>query len=257
MCSHKTLRSGIILSNNMEKPTITKNIKMPSKQRIPQGVVNLINKQIQRELESSHLYWAIYTWLNFNGYLNSAEVYKKYAEEERSHADKFIDYLLDKDIKPIFPATSMPSTDKFVDLVDVLNASRTYIGKKTLDKYYSEHTGLDPEEFSKLRTYRNKIYMSECISDLIKFKTPEMNKMLDYFKSYSVGSVDEGIEYLVLFKGKGYQMGFGGLHSVDRPKIYKSTDMFYIMDADVNNWRLNLLNCWKPKSKDMAISSEA
>jgi hypothetical protein len=120
--------------------------------------------------------------------------------------------------------------------VDVLNASRTYIGKKTLDKYYSEHTGLDIEEFSKLRTYRNKIYMSECISNLVKFKTPEMNKMLDYFKSYSVGSVDEGIDYLVLFKGKGYQMGFGGLHSVDRPAIYHSTNDVDIMDADVDSY---------------------
>ena len=141
--------------------------------------------------------------------------------------------------------------------IDVLNASRTYIGKKTLDNYYSEHTGQDYSEFKDLRTRRYKINTSECISDRVTFKTPEMNKMLDYFKSYSVNSIDDGIDYLVLFNNKGYQMGFGGLHSVDRPKIYKSTNEIDIIDADVKNWRLNLLNCWNPKSKDKAISSEA
>lgn len=141
--------------------------------------------------------------------------------------------------------------------VNVLNASRTYIGKETLNKYYSEHTGQHYSDFKDLRTYRYRINVSECISDKVSFATSEMNKMLNYFKSYSVNSVDDGIDYLVLFNNKGYQMGFGGLHSVDRPKIYESTEDVDIIDADVKNWRLNLLNCWNPKSKDKAISSEA
>lgn len=159
----------------MEKPTITKNIKMPSKQRISQGVVNLINKQIQRELESSHLYWAIYTWLNFNGYLNSAEVYKKYAEEERSHADKFIDYLLDKDVKPIFPATSMPSTDKFVDLVDVLNASYEHECQITdwLNEICCEAN--ETEDYTTLKFM--DWFMKEQIEEEAKFKN-----LLDIWK---------------------------------------------------------------------------
>lgn len=133
--------------------------------------------------------------------------------------------------------------------VDVLNASKTYIGKKTLDKYYSEATGLDLEEFGKLRTEYEQINVSDCISDLVKFQTPEMNKMLDYFKKYSVKSVSEGIDYLILLNGKGYQMGFGGLHSVDRPAIYHSSDTRYIIDADVDSYYPYVMLNYKIKPK--------
>lgn len=141
--------------------------------------------------------------------------------------------------------------------VDVLNASRTYIGKETLNKYYSKKTGRDLREFKDDRTRRSRIYMAECISDKVTFKTSEMIKMLEYFKSYSVNSVDDGIDYLVLFKNKGYQMGFGGLHSVDRPKIYKSTSTLSIMDADVDSYYPNVMLKYKikPKHTDDAFFS--
>jgi len=102
--------------------------------------------------------------------------------------------------------------------VDVLNASKTYIGKETLNKYYADYTGLDYYEFKDLRSYRDRIIIKDCISDKVKYKTNILNKMLDYFKSYSVSSIDEGIDYLVLFNNKGYQMGFGGL---DEWPLYK------------------------------------
>jgi molybdopterin synthase catalytic subunit len=133
--------------------------------------------------------------------------------------------------------------------VDVLNASKTYIGKETLNKYYQDYTGLHLGEFKELKTNRSKINVKNCISDKVYFNTPEMQKMLDYFKNYSVPKIEDGIDYLVLFKNKGYQMGFGGLHSIDRPKIYKSTEDLYILDADVDSYYPNVMIKYRIKPK--------
>jgi len=131
--------------------------------------------------------------------------------------------------------------------VDVLNASRTYIGKKTLDKYYSEYTNQEFDYFKTLRTNRSEIRISECILDQICFKTKEMGQMLEFFKSRVIKSIDDGIDYLVLLNGKGYQLGFGGLHSIDRPKIYKSTEDVEIIDCDGDSYYPNLMINYKIK----------
>lgn len=131
--------------------------------------------------------------------------------------------------------------------VDVLNASRTYIGKKTLDKYYSEYTNQEFDYFKTFRTHRSEIQISECILDQICFKTKEMSQMLDFFKRHVIKNIDEGIDYLVLLNGKGYQMGFGGLHSVDRSKIYKSTEDVDIIDCDGDSYYPNLMINYKIK----------
>lgn len=137
--------------------------------------------------------------------------------------------------------------------VDVLNASRTYIGKETLNKYYASHTGLSLWDFKDKRTHRSRIFIGDCISDRIHFKSPEMQKMLSYFKDYSVKEIDDGIDYLVLFNNKGYQMGFGGLHSVDRPKIYKSTEDIEIIDADVDSYYPNVMLKYKIKPQHVGF----
>lgn len=125
--------------------------------------------------------------------------------------------------------------------VNVKDASRTAIGKEIFNKYYSDYTGLEYEQFKDLRTPRSYIQLRECILPGIHYKTNIMNTMLDYFKSKTVYSIDEGIDYLILFNNKGYQMGFGGLHSIDRPAIYTSTEDCIILDADVGSYYPNIL----------------
>lgn len=137
--------------------------------------------------------------------------------------------------------------------VDVLNASRTYIGKETLNKYYAQHTGLTLWDFKDRRTHRSRIFIGDCISSKVNFQSPEMQKMLDYFKEYSVKEINDGIDYLVLFNNKGYQMGFGGLHSVDRPKIYKSTEDTDIVDADVDSYYPNVMLKYKIKPQHVGF----
>jgi len=124
--------------------------------------------------------------------------------------------------------------------VDVLNASKTYIGKTILNKYYEEYTGIPYEDFKDLRTERYMLELKDCLSPKIHFKTSTFNDALSYFKNGSVilnnkTGKPPSIDYLVLYNGKGYQMGFGGLHSVDSPAVFRETDTHFIIDADVSN----------------------
>lgn len=125
--------------------------------------------------------------------------------------------------------------------VDVKNASRTYIAKQIFDKYYSDYTGLRFGTFKDLRTPRSKILLKDCIQSNIHYTTDIMNNMLEYFKSQTIYSIDNAIDYKILYKGKGYQLGFGGIHSIDRPAIFESTEDRYIIDADVDSYYPNII----------------
>ncbi|PTR01637.1 ferritin [Mucilaginibacter yixingensis] len=55
----------------------------------------LLNQQVKMEAHSSAIYLSMASWLNRNGYDNSADYFFKQAEEERQHQLKFFKYILD------------------------------------------------------------------------------------------------------------------------------------------------------------------
>ncbi len=58
------------------------------------NVMNMINNQISLELNASHIYTALYSFINNDkqSYEGFAKFFKKSSEEEMKHAYKFIDY---------------------------------------------------------------------------------------------------------------------------------------------------------------------
>lgn len=75
---------------------------------IKQKMVDAINKQISKEIYSSHLYLsmaAYYHDINLNGF---AGWMRMQAQEEMDHALKFFDYLLDRGAKPELQAIDSP-----------------------------------------------------------------------------------------------------------------------------------------------------
>lgn len=131
--------------------------------------------------------------------------------------------------------------------VNVKNASRTYIAKEIFNKYYADYTGLHFGTFKEVRTSRSMIRLSECIQDNIFYVSPTMIEMLEYFKGQNVYSIDNAIDYMIIYKDKGYQMGFGGLHSIDRPAIFEANKDNYIIDADVASFYPNIVTEYKIK----------
>lgn len=117
--------------------------------------------------------------------------------------------------------------------VDLSSASRTYIAKAILNNYYAKYTGLNYKDFKDLRSFRANILFSDCISKKINFKTPHFIQMLDDLKKVRVTQTKGAIDYSIIDNGKKYQLGTGGLHSVDTPAIYEETEEYYLIDADV------------------------
>lgn len=127
--------------------------------------------------------------------------------------------------------------------LDLLNANRSKIAEKLLTKFYAENTGIKPYNFKKLRTNRVSIKFGDILNPRIKFATSILqnlhNKLLNTV--YYVNDTDtiekSSFSETVLFKDKGYRLGVGGLHSIDRPKIYKVDGINTIMrDADVSSY---------------------
>ena len=124
--------------------------------------------------------------------------------------------------------------------VNLLSASKTYIGKAVLNKYYEEYTGRRSFEFRNVKTRRNSLDLKDCISPNLKFESKTFQKLLSSLKARSVkiqpGKKAKGVNDLIIFNGKGYQLGFGGLHSVDGPGKFISDDKHKYIDCDVDSY---------------------
>ena len=61
-------------------------------------------------------------WLNNNGYLNAAKLWKKYSDEERGHADIARDYLLNMGVQPATAVLDQPA-EVYGGLPDIIRKS--------------------------------------------------------------------------------------------------------------------------------------
>ncbi|WDF54283.1 ferritin [Mucilaginibacter sp. KACC 22063] len=76
---------------------------MRIKSLISTEIEALLNKQVQKEAQSSAIYLAMASWCNRNGYDYSSAYFFKQAEEEREHQLKFFKYILDMGGNAISP----------------------------------------------------------------------------------------------------------------------------------------------------------
>lgn len=89
---------------------------------ISKNIEELINFRIAQEEYSSRLYLAMSKWLGFNGYSGAEKLWKKYSDEEMSHANWAYNYLEELDILPKVPALDAPPME-FKDLPDICQKS--------------------------------------------------------------------------------------------------------------------------------------
>ncbi|HEU4657677.1 MAG TPA: ferritin [Capillimicrobium sp.] len=79
--------------------------------------VDALNAQIAREFAAAHQYVAIGTYYAKETYPRLAAFFYEQAEEEREHAMKMVDYLVDRDQQPAFDSIEAPKTT-FTDHVE-------------------------------------------------------------------------------------------------------------------------------------------
>jgi ferritin len=74
-------------------------------------VVDICNRQVEREGYSSHLYLAMASWAETNGYPGVAQWLYVQSDEERIHMLKFIKYINERNGKAVLPAIRKPPVD--------------------------------------------------------------------------------------------------------------------------------------------------
>ena len=92
---------------------------------IDDSCISFLNYRVQQEDLSSRIYLAMSLWLNNNGYLNAAKVWKKYSEEERGHADIARDYLLNMGVQPATAPLEQPQ-DTFTGLPEIIRKTHEH-----------------------------------------------------------------------------------------------------------------------------------
>lgn len=101
-------------------------IKITNKKSpISEKLKSLLNYRIEQEEYSSRIYLAMSMWLNDKGYVGAAKLWKKYSDEELSHADKAREMLLAFGIQPDTPMLKKPE-QSFVGLPDIIRKSYTH-----------------------------------------------------------------------------------------------------------------------------------
>jgi ferritin len=81
-------------------------------------VVTEIQRQINQELGASYSYLALGVWCDAQNFKGFARYFSTQAFEERKHAQKFIQHLLDRGVSPELAALEAPQA-KFSNLLDV------------------------------------------------------------------------------------------------------------------------------------------
>lgn len=149
---------------------------------------------------------------------------------------------------------------KFPEL-NLRNKPDSSVGEQMFLYYMSESMNVPMKELKKLRTHRGYIQTKDIILPYINFKTPEMQKVLDYYKQATFGTYgsDGKIQKLkttVFYKGIEYDFGEGGIHASWNDKIFESDSEYIIKDIDVTSYYPNLaiVNNFRPEHLGQAFS---
>ena len=82
------------------------------------AVLKELQRQLNHELGASHAYLALANWCEDQNLKGFARFFRKQSAEEREHAQKFIDHLLDRGQVPDLGALAAPKC-AFSGLIDV------------------------------------------------------------------------------------------------------------------------------------------
>ena len=139
--------------------------------------------------------------------------------------------------------------------VNVLSSARANIADKLTVKFYSNMSGLSPKQFIKERTERTKFSFKKIIFPHIKFKTPELQKMLSEMMQVTITRTNkDAFSKEIEFYGTKYTLATGGIHSQDPPRICRSDDKFVYLHHDYTSYYPSIMISYNiaPKHLDRA-----
>lgn len=111
--------------------------------------------------------------------------------------------------------------------VNVLNSSRSNIADTLFEKFYSEFSGLRPQQWKSKKTERTILSFKKVIFPWITFKTKELQDLLEDMKKVKITSIGKSSFLREVKLGNlVYTIATGGLHSQDMPRELKSKISF-------------------------------
>jgi ferritin len=135
--------------------------------RLSPKILDELNKQIEIEVESSQIYYAMHIWCENNGYLGASKLFNTYSTEERNHMQKVYNYILDRDSIPVTPVISSPQQE-FIDLLDILN--KGYMHEKYVTDSYNNLAQMCLENKDHVTYSFLQWFLNEQIEEEAKFK---------------------------------------------------------------------------------------
>jgi hypothetical protein len=135
----------------------------------------------------------------------------------------------------------------------LMNETESGIANKLFEKFYLEDGKETIEKIKADRHFPKSIMLKDVILPIVKFKSPELIELLDKLKKVSVDTTADkitiGKDITVVLDGTEYQLGVGGLHSVDKGAIFESNNEEDIVDADVSShYPITIINwLFKPR----------
>jgi len=96
----------------------SKPITIMPKSTIPSKVLSQLQRQLNQELNAAQSYQALSIWCAFQNLDGFARFFAKQSGEERVHAQKFIDHLIDRNAPAVLTALPAPKQN-FSSLLEV------------------------------------------------------------------------------------------------------------------------------------------
>jgi hypothetical protein len=129
------------------------------------------------------------------------------------------------------------------------NLSEPKLVKAILLKSLSDDLDVDEYTLKKKQTYRKIIHLNEAILPYIQFKTPNLQKTLNLFKSLKLDgeNLKGSFKHNTTYRGLDISFALGGIHAAKKG-IYSSDKTMIIKSFDVKSYYPNLMirNNWSP-----------
>jgi len=117
-----------------------------SKSKVPQKVVEELNRQFNQELAAAHSYLALSVWCDVRNLKGFGKYFVKQAGEERVHAERIMKHLTDRGITPEVAALPAPKQE-FKALLEVALQAQSQEHANTLGIHAAYEAALIAKDF--------------------------------------------------------------------------------------------------------------
>lgn len=118
--------------------------------------------------------------------------------------------------------------------IDCLSMDKTKIGEKILEKKYCDATNMTVYDLKGMSSPMDYIPLKDVILPFIKYKNPMLQDVLEEMKKQVVYSKErKGYEKKLVLSNVVYSIGVGGIHSLNKPRIFRPKDDEFIGHSDV------------------------